>query len=215
MKKVFQVKNNSIIDFDYVSKIKYRWIFKNQLYIMQDQKTIIGVEYNYENDHSILVLEDIMNQDINSSFIKFGDHSKEITTILVDHEENYILSAGDDKKVVQYALNANNDCIKMVKDYGNLDIGLIKSSLRIGNIAIFGGNDQEVRVVFINKKQVWNKPIKLKSDIINSLEICRLNGSDSKIILALNGLNYTNPKLNTDYLDIKKFLDMSLKVDQF
>ena len=97
---------------------------------MQDQKTIIGVEFNKENKHSVLVLENLMNQDVNFSFIKFGNHSSVIFTILVDQEENYILSGGYDRKVVQYALNKNNYSVKVVKDYGKLDICYIWSSVR-------------------------------------------------------------------------------------
>ena len=149
IKKVFQAKHMAEIDYDYVSKIKYKWSYENQLHIMKDQRTIIGVEHDEDKNHSVLVIEDMLNQDKNYSPIKITEHNDEITTILVDQDEKNILIGDNNKKVIQYSLNANKDCIKVLKDYGDLNIDSVMSSVIIGNIAIFGGF-QNLRKIMID-----------------------------------------------------------------
>ena len=181
---------------------------------MQDQKTIIGVEYNYKISHSVLVLENIIDKDVNNSLIKFGNHSNEINTILVDQEERYIFSGSDDNKIVQYALFDNNKSIKVVKIYENLVTNFICSSVRIGNIAIFGGDNHNIIVILIDKKELLKYPIEVETQYIYSLKICRLSTSDPKILLASTGVNYKNLKLKTHCIDITKSLPENLKVDE-
>ena len=202
IKKVFSVKNMEEIEYDFVSKIEYRWEYENQIHIINDQKTIIGVEYNKKNYHSVLILEDIRNKDINYSPIKFGDHNSEITTILVDKEEKYILSGGSDYKVIQYTLNKNKDSINVLKYYGDINIYYIRSSIRIDNIAIFGGTDHKLRVILLDKQEIWKKPIKVRVKFINSLEICRVTSSDPKRLLVLSGKNPNNSQLKSKIFDI-------------
>ena len=56
---------------DFVSKTKFNWWFQENLQILNDQKTLIGVENNEKNNYSKIAIEDIINTNPNYVSIKF------------------------------------------------------------------------------------------------------------------------------------------------
>ena len=50
----------SEVEPDYISKTNFYWRFQNNLQIMSDQKTVVGVQCNWEKENFEIVIEDLL-----------------------------------------------------------------------------------------------------------------------------------------------------------
>ena len=134
--QVINANDMDLIKPCFVSKTEFTWDNQEQLQILNNQKTLVGVEYNDDEDHSEIVIEDITNTDPNYVPVKFPTGGIEINTILID-EERMCMFIGNRKGIlIKYSLDTNGYSRKILKDYGDLEIGSIISSLKIGNLSL-------------------------------------------------------------------------------
>ena len=111
--------------------------------------------------------------------------------------------------LVLYSLDVNGYSRKILKAYRDLGIGRIYSSLKIGNIAVFGGDDSSVALIDIDKRQNLGIISDLAVHKIYSIKLCKVkknNKSDVKLLLTATGKNYDYSSSKTDVLDITEFI---------
>ena len=137
----------------FISKTEFRWYYQEQLQILNNQKTLVGVECNYKKNYSEIVIEDITNNDPDYIPVKFPTGGIEINTILIDEERMCMFTGNRDGILVLYSLDTNGYSRKILKDYGNLRIGRIYCSLKIGNIAVFGGDRSSIALINIENRK--------------------------------------------------------------
>jgi hypothetical protein len=167
--------------------------------ILPDEKTIIGVIY--KGNHNVMGSEDITNL---SAVFTFGSGGNYIRTILPSKDFKSIFVGDDGGNLRQYDLKKSLNKWTHVKNHGNIGINNIYSSTCFGNLAIFGGGNSHVRVLDMEKKQMFVKPFKTAITYLDSLQMCQV--SDSKVLLTVVGssLNYSNSE--SDVFDITKLL---------
>ena len=208
MNQVINANNMDFIEPCFVSKTNFRWNYQEQLQILNNQKTLVGVEDNNDEDHSEIVIEDITNTDPNYVPVKFPTGGIEIYTILIDEERMCMFIGNWKGMLVEFSLDTNGYSRKIVKDYGDLGIGNIRSSLKIGNIAVFGGTKSSVALIDIDNTQNLGIISDLAVGSIYSIELCRVknNKSDVKLLLTVTGRDYDYSSSKTDVLDITEFI---------
>ena len=202
----------STVEPDLVSKIKYLVYLENNLQILNDMKTIIGVKYEKNNKNSHLVIEAMGNNQ--NTLMIFGEHKNEIASILIVEDLNCFFVGGWDEKIVQYSLNGVHGSGKVIMEYKDLKICPIFSLLRIGNFAIIGGSVGQLKIIEINKKRANDKIVRVSPQRIFSLSFCKITSlnSENKMLLVANGDQYNYSSELSDVLDITNlFLDISNK----
>ena len=137
---------------EYVSKTEFYWENQDNLQILNDQKTFIGVEQNEENYFYDIVIEDISDTDSNYVPIKFSSDQSYISSILIDEDKNCMFTGCLNGILVQYSLDIRGYSRKIIKDYGDLRIGEIISCFRFRNIAVFGGDKSSIAFIDIENK---------------------------------------------------------------
>ena len=125
--------------------------------------------------------------------------------------------AGDRRGYLnQYRLEPTGGVPTIVKEYGRIDIGQIYSSVSVGNLAVFGGEDKRLVVIATDMQQVviYDVPVAIKH--IFSLSMCPVRVSDTKtrVLLAVSGgkADYSNDR--SDLLDVTPCLQgLGVSVD--
>lgn len=181
--------------------------------MLEDQKTIVGVEYNFENKCSQIVIEDITNKDSNYSPIKIQTDQEYIKTILIDEDNRFMLIGTKNGNVEQLSLNFKKDLGKVIKDYGKLQIGEIYSSFMIEDFAIFGGENSSLGFIDTKKSQYLGQRGGLVMGCIYSIELCWVKQDITELnaLLTLSGDEYDYSSSKTDVLDITHLISEKLR----
>ena len=167
-----------------------------QFVMLDDGRHFIGVD---GTDSTSLLVEDTTT---GSSF-KFGSRSKSINTITFDKDSSTLLVSHEDQHVTQYNLDIPKKQLIKVKEYPNLGIGRITCCFRFLHLAFFGGDESEVIVLDLSRKEVLKEKIKTATTCIFSIEVCLVD--KSRIILAAIGCKSNYILNKSDLLDITEF----------
>ena len=162
---------------------------------MPDGETIVGVDLNTKNN---LVNEDITTNKSST----FGKHENPILTLLYD-EVTASLFAGDfTGRIKQYRRGNSKQFFSLVKDYGNLSIGMVFSCAQVGGIALFGACKNYLIGINIHEGKLCTGQIKSPFYHTYSLQVCQ--GADQKVYLSLGGNlpDYSSSK--SDFLEVTK-----------
>ena len=109
--------------------------FENSFVVMDDCKTVIGVD---AKSKQFLIIEDLTYEVI-SSVIWIKKEIVELNTILYMPDFDTLLVGSDKKDLVQIQEDSRGSW-KVTKDFGDLGIFEIYSSAHIGNLVVLGGN---------------------------------------------------------------------------
>ena len=193
---------------DFVSKTHFFLFYQDNFKILNDQKTLIGAEKEYFNEYSEIVIEDITNTDPEYVPVKFPTNNSKIFTILIDEERKCLFIGNENEVVIEYSLDTQGYSINFIKKYEDLGIGSVHSSLKFGNIAVFGGDCGTIAFIDIENKQHLGNISDLAVGRIFSIQLCKVqNGEfDTKLLLTLTGDEYDYSGSKTDVLDITEFI---------
>jgi hypothetical protein len=199
LQAIFEAGNDTQVKYKDKSKsIFYVWLEDNFL-ILPDQKTVIGVDQAQTG----LIMEDITNQAMDYAPLKFGKHKGNILTLTFVEELNMLLAGDSGNELIQYEYR--NNSWNVLKNYGDLGIGPVFSSVRIGGLVILGGwGTYLLRVIDLNKMQIQGDPFKTAIKEIHSLSLCRV--SNSKVLLSVSGYSPSYSPNQSDILDITGLL---------
>ena len=193
----------SQIEPDFVSKTSFYWLYQDNLQIMSDQKTIIGAEYNEEKKHSQIVIEDITNQDEEYSPVKINQHKNQIWNILIDEDNNSLYVGDYNGRMVEYSLSLKHNYGEIIKDYEDLGVGIITSSVNLGQTIVFAGYGGRLGFIDTQKRELLENKIQMAPRYIKSMELCWVENQQSqlKALLTVNGWFYDYSS-KTDVLDV-------------
>ena len=135
----------------------------------------------------------------------------EITTILLD-EKNYFLLIGDfDGRVLQMFFDFQGNLGKIMKDYGELGMDEICFSYLLGDFAVFGGEHGNLAFINTRQREFMGLSFDLAPEYIYSIELCWIqNKSKAKALLMVSGESYNNNK-KTDVLDVTLFFTKKMR----
>ena len=134
-----------------VSEKKFWVDFENSFVVLDDSKTIIGVD---AKSRTILMEENLWDGKYSKVI---GQHGKRINTILHLAGLNALLVGDDNNQLVQYQQGLREGWV-VSRDYKDLGIGKVLSSTCIGNLAVLGGNNGCVRVVDVEQAEMLGEP---------------------------------------------------------
>ena len=171
--------------------------------VLPDHKTVIGLDQTWKR----LVIDNITDPDFEP--VTFGNHKKDINTLVYIEKSKMLLVGGDDNIVVQYKIVSGHDQAKasgaVVKKYTEIKIGDITSSAAIGHLAFFGGYDTSlVKIIDTLDHRPLEGVYKTAIQRIWSMKICRVSAEQVLLSIAGSRPNYTEAQ--TDILDISDLL---------
>ena len=212
LEKVWNAKHLSEVEPDFVSKTSFYWYTQNNLQILSDQKTLVGGEYNKEKNHSEIVIEDITSKGEGNSEIRIKLHENKIWNILLDEKNSCMFSGDYDGRVIQFSLDFEENPGKVLKDYGDLGVGYITSSILLGDVAVFGGWNRNLGFIDIQKQEHLGNKFDFAPKYIKSIQLCQVQKtpSQSKTLLTVSGDEYDYSS-KTDVLDVTEILPTSFK----
>ena len=161
---------------------------------------MIGIESKTKNNYlnSALIKENLNKNPIFP--IRFGIHQDFVPTIIAIEKYNYILTGDMKGIVVQYLLDGHTG--KVIKNYGDIGIGQLYSSAKLGRLAVFGGNYSEIVFIDTLTKQILFERIKVAIKVIYSLEFCIMDKKNNKVLLSISGCGSDYSDNKTDLLDV-------------
>ena len=171
---------------------------ENNFEVLPDLRTIIGVN---NSSWTSLYMEDITSN--TNTSISFGSHSNYIYSVLYFEEFDILLVSNLDTTLTQYQRDSPASNWKVVNSYGNLSIGSICSSARIGHFAIFGGSNYCVRVVDVVKRQILGSVFKTAISTIHTLQPCLT----SRLLLFVGGTGPNYSGTTSDIVDLTAFMN--------
>ena len=196
---------------DAVSQTKFQCYYENSFGILADQATVIGIKYDESNRHSVLVQERIARHEAHSAFsvIKFGQHDNKINTVLVMQKHQSVFASDYNGNVIQYRLDHAGGTPTIVKNYGDIGIGWVSSSVAGRNLALFGGRYSRLVVIAADMQQMVTKKIPVASGNIKSLSMCKSHVSNKKrrMLLAVCGIGADYSNRRSDLLDFTPCLE--------
>lgn len=203
LERVFNAEHMSEVEPDCISKTNFFCMFPNSLQIMADQKTVLGVQASQNN--SEIVMEDITTRSKGYSLKKIQLHGAFILNVLLDEKHSCIFVSGMDGRMMQYSLDFQGICGRVIKNYGDLKLENVFSSCLLGEGAVFGGKMGKLCFIDIETRRNLGNQFELAPTCILSIELCRVKkNSQSKALLTVSGI-YCNPS-KTYVLDITRFL---------
>ena len=160
--------------------------------MLPDGKTVVGRD---ESDKKKLMIEDITS----NSPAQIGEHKDDIRTLLFDEASKTLLVGDDSGHVLQYKQGESGE-FSLLKDYGNVGVGCVRSSTQVGDFTVFGGTKQKIKVIDIQSQRLLEGSIETAYEDINSLRACRL--TSEKVLLSVGGRNPSFSESKTDVFEI-------------
>jgi hypothetical protein len=184
-------KNNQL------TKVKYRGLYWNNLNILKDEKTIVGIRYYNFNR---ILKENIENSENEIEPEKFKKHGDEIMIISVSEEYNTLLMSDIHWRIFHYNLTLK----KVTRKYEFKNFGQIYSINIYENIVMIGGGNHRIQVIDLLDQLTDLAPLEtaIKTTFWSTLCVFRQNADDPtpKAFLAIIGTDpdYTTGKFNKD-----------------
>ena len=189
--------SNQVVRPFYTSKSQFGVRYENNFVFTDDGRHLIGVD---GTDSTRVCVEDIRT----GSRFGFGNHRDVISTLIFDNDSGTLLAGDWNDHVVQYDLDLVNKTFKLVRDFGDIGVGGVRSSFRFMQYVFFGGNNYKLKVFDLASKQMLPGHIETGVGWILSLQVCALD--KSRILLAVVGYNYKYSSNQSDLYDLRDLM---------
>ena len=198
--EVVNAANNSTIKIRHQTQNDFYMFYENSFLVLPDAKTVVGVDFS---DRKKLMIEDITLRNPR----QIGTHGDCIETVLFDSLTRSLLVGDVNGHVRQY--KKEKESFTMVKDYGDVGVGVVYSSTQVGRYAIFGGDKNSLVAIDVSEQRVCAGYLKSSFEWTFSLQICE--GVGSNVYLSLGG-EYAKYFLNpSDFLDVTRLYNRQKK----
>ena len=173
---MIQAKPGTVISTLRETKQEFRVNSENS-FIVLDGKRVVGRDESKKK----LVLEDITRN--KPSLI--AEHGDYIQTLLYDPKTETLLVGDSTKHVIQYEREESGS-FTLLKDFGDVGVGLVTASAKIGGFGVFGGLKTS-RMVAIDLKEgrLCQGTIITAFEDVFSLQECKVSGSET--LLSVGG----------------------------
>ena len=197
IRSIINAKKDATVRPKWLSNNKFYAWFENNFAITSNGQHVIGA--NSQEFKSVIIEE--ITHDHSTSRTVFGNHKGTITTVLPFEDLDTLLVGDWNNNVVQYQRESSGSW-KVSKDYEDIGISDINASSRVGNMAVFGGDDYCLRVIDVAKRKVVGGSYRTAIKWIYSLQVCQV--SSHKTIVFVGGCNPDDSKSKSDLLEISK-----------
>ena len=196
IKECFESETLSILKPQKKTQTNFYVWYENNCQVLRDER-VFGVLYNAH--FCTLILENVQSKILNNQ-IAFGVHFHKINTVLVSEQHNCILAGDEGGRIVQYVLDGTTG--KIIRDFGVVGIGQVRTCAKIGNLVAFGG-DGTVIFFDIAQGKFISDTIPVAIGLVFSLLFCPIKfpGNSPKILLIVSG-DMQNYFSLTDVLDV-------------
>ena len=161
---------------------------ENHFLVLPDGKTVVGPD---ASDRTKLIMEDITQ----GNRTEIATHGGIILTLLFDPRTETLLVGDQSRHVKQY--KRENKSFTLIKDYGDVGVDWIWSSARVGEFAIFGGDNPSLVAIAIKNQPLHKGVLKTAYKSVYSLQVCFTN--NHKILLSVSG---SDPNFSPDKSDL-------------
>ena len=161
---------------------------ENYFLVLPDGRTVIGAD---ASDRTKLIMEDITQ----GNRTEIATHGGIILTLLFDPRTETLLVGDQSRHVKQY--KRENKSFTLVKDYGDVGVDWIWSSAKVGEFAIFGGDNHSLIAIDIKNQTLLKGSLKTAYKSVYSLQVCFTN--NHKLLLAVSG---SDPNFSPDKSDL-------------
>lgn len=194
MAAIIEAASESTVSFLHQSKQKFYVYLESNFLVMPDGKTIVGRD---ASNPKKLFLEDITTNAVR----QIGTLTSFICTILYDPKSQSLFAGDGNGHLNQYQKTGDAYSFFVVKYYGDIGLGELRSSALVGDVAIFGGSDSCLAAVNIPKKELLSGQFKTAFRHIYSLQACEI--SRSSTLLSVGGEHPSYSNSATDIFEIK------------
>ena len=162
-------------------------------------------------NHSILVRERLSYYKLQLDITEFGEHENTIETVLVMEQSDCLFVGDNGGQLAQYRLHKAGRAPSLVKNFGNIGIGPVCSSVSVGNFAVLGGTNNTLAVIDADRQQVIHNDTRVAVECVYSMRVCCLRFSDkmTRAVITVSGENPDYSDGKTDMLDVTDWLECS------
>jgi hypothetical protein len=174
---------------------------------MNNQRNIIGVEYDSKSLFKTIIMEDLENPCSYDHIFRVRQNTFYLYN-LTFIEDLSLLMAGDcHQKAVQYDMNLDSTSGKVVARYHDLNISAIISSAYIGNLLILGGVSGLIRMINVTTRKEIHSTISVGNGYVRCIKICPVinpkDETDWKVLVCFCGMKeHSSNKEVSDIIDI-------------
>ena len=180
---ILNANDNSSVEPINKSKFEYYCFFENSFCILDDCSMLLGINNEWRNS---LIYEEL---DMKCFQNVIAEIEEFIYTIIYSELYDCLFVGDRDENLVQYCMST----FRVLKQYVNIDIGLIQCSDIYKDLAVFGGSDNCFILVNIRKREIVSKPKETAIRMIRSLKFCKV-GNKLLLYVSGNGSKYSNNK---------------------
>ena len=130
-----------------------------------------------------------------------AEHGDELNTLLYDPETETLLVGDDTGHVIQYKREESGG-FTFLKDFGDVGVGYVTASTKMGGFGVFGGYDtSKIVVIDLKESKICKGTITTAFKRIFSLRVCRV--SETETLLSVGGRKPSYSGSLTDVFRVK------------
>ena len=196
LKSVSNATENGIVIPDLKSQIEFYVNYENSFAVFPDESTVAAIQLQ---NRRVVLQKNLSNS---SAFHRVCEHKNFIFTVILNRQANALLVGDRFGRVAQYDLRRGRSMFKTVKDYGDLEIGLVSSGACFNHLAVLGGDNYRIRIIDVRNRRIIGAPIVTAIKYICSLKFGVID--DLRVVLCVTGIypDYSDSK--SDLFDLTK-----------
>lgn len=196
------IPNESSITPFVISKTEFYSFLSNSFQILPDGQTIIGVRYKSSFKRNTLVKENITDPESSPQILFFTE--KTINLVLFSEDYKILLVGDEGGNLHQLKFNANlNEYVKDFR-YKQLNIGMIRNGVILGNLLVIGGTKSTITAIDVHKKEILTNPTRVPFGYVNSIQFCKLGGKNLLVTVVGGNIDYLQSGLDVFEIDSKE-----------
>ena len=131
---------------------------------------------------------------------QIGTHLDNINTLMYDKASKTLFAGDESGNIIQYQKDEDSTSFSQLKNYGNVGVGKVYSSILVNGLAIFGGKNGSIIAIDISKQKIISESIATAISNIYSLTSYKV--SKTKTLLSISGNQPNYSDTHTDIFEL-------------
>ena len=186
----------STVNYTFQSKQGFYLYYESAFLVIQEGKTIVGPILTGNYSCTTLVSEDVTQ----GKSTQIGTHLDNINTLMYDKASKTLFAGDESGNIIQYQKNEDSTSFSQLKNYGNVGVGKVYSSILVDSVAIFGGSNKTI--VAIDTKTQEKLTGSLATAISNIYSLTSYKVSKTKTLLSISGNQPNYSDTHTDIFEL-------------
>ena len=171
------------------SKSRFFACYETSFSVLPRESLLVGVEKIDKLKPSNLVLERTQGQ---TPPVKFGVHEAKIFSISASQDLNSLITGDNHGRLIQYSIgNLFTTPPKMIRDFGDLKLGPVISTVIFKHIAAVGGEKSKFLLLNLKTREILCSPVRTSIQYIDSLQFCQIQ-KGFKVALIIVGTSHSS-----------------------